>query len=98
MILNALQAIGEGGLVHIRTSADAGSLKISIEDNGPGIPQEIRTKIFDPFFTTKPAGEGTGLGLSVCAGIISEHGGSFDVMSEEGKGAAFIVTLPLPGG
>lgn len=94
LLLNSLQAMRERGEIRIRTSRDGHSLRLVIEDSGPGIPPDIRPRIFDPFFTTKPVGEGTGLGLSICAGIISEHGGTIDVESEEGKGAAFIITLP----
>ena len=65
-------------------------------DDGPGIPNELVSKIFDPFFTTKEAGAGTGLGLSVCYGIVKEHGGELHVKSEEGKGTTFTIELPLP--
>jgi PAS domain S-box-containing protein len=71
-------------------------LRIEIEDNGPGMDEEIRKRIFEPFYTTKPTGMGTGLGLSVSYFIIVEnHGGTMDVSSEPGKGANFIVRLPL---
>jgi signal transduction histidine kinase len=95
MVLNSFQAMHQGGEIRIRSSAGARFLKIVIEDDGPGIPHDIRTRIFDPFFTTKPVGEGTGLGLSICAGIVSEHGGSIEVESGEGKGATFVITLPV---
>jgi signal transduction histidine kinase len=71
-------------------------LRMEIEDNGPGMDEEIRKRIFEPFFTTKSVGVGTGLGLSVSYFIIVEnHGGSMDVMSEPGKGTTFIIRLPL---
>ena len=69
-------------------------LQISIKDNGPGIPPEIKDKIFQPFFTTKPTGQGTGLGLSLSYDIIKAHGGNIEVNSQEGEGAEFIITLP----
>lgn len=70
--------------------------RIEIEDNGPGIPDEIKNRIFEPFFTTKPLGFGTGLGLSVSYSIITQnHGGTFEVESEVGKGTKFIIRLPL---
>jgi signal transduction histidine kinase len=72
----------------------AAQVRLTISDTGPGIPGEIQARIFEPFFTTKPAGEGTGLGLSLCRGIIEEHGGSLAVESEPGQGATFIITLP----
>ncbi len=71
-------------------------LRVEIEDNGPGMDADIRKRIFEPFFTTKPLGIGTGLGLSVSYFIIYEnHGGTMDVVSEPGKGATFIIWLPL---
>jgi PAS domain S-box-containing protein len=71
-------------------------LKIEMEDNGPGMTEEIRKRVFEPFFTTKPVGTGTGLGLSVSYFIITEnHGGTMDVVSEPGKGSRFIIRLPL---
>ncbi len=70
-------------------------IEISFSDNGPGISNKNLKKIFDPFFTTKPVGKGTGLGLSVSYGIIKEHGGEIFALSEESKGAVFIIELPL---
>jgi signal transduction histidine kinase/ActR/RegA family two-component response regulator len=68
---------------------------LEITDSGPGIPIEIRAKIFEPFFTTKPAGQGTGLGLSLCRDIVEEHGGAITVQSEPGRGTTFAITLPV---
>jgi CheY-like chemotaxis protein len=65
-----------------------------VEDSGPGIAADVLPRIFEPFFTTKPAGEGTGLGLSLCRGIVEEHGGTLTVESEPGRGATFVVALP----
>ena len=70
-------------------------VRLTVADTGPGIAPEIREKIFEPFFTTKPAGEGTGLGLSLCRGIIEEHGGTISIQSEPGQGATFVIELPL---
>jgi two-component system NtrC family sensor kinase len=95
---NARQAI-EGfrpdGRVVIITELHGGNLRITFQDNGPGISEENLSKIFDPFFTTKEVGKGTGLGLSLCYGIIREHGGVIEVRSKPGEGATFIIELPL---
>ena len=66
-----------------------------MSDTGPGIPEAIQKKLFEPFFTTKPTGKGTGLGLSVSYGIIKDHGGEIRPESEPGKGATFVITLPV---
>jgi PAS domain S-box-containing protein len=71
------------------------SVLIIFKDDGPGIPVSLHTRIFDPFFTTKDEGEGTGLGLSMCHGIVMEHGGDIWVESQPGQGATFFVELPL---
>jgi len=81
---------------HLRLIKETDYVRIEIEDNGPGIPDSVKTRIFEPFFTTKPVGTGTGLGLSVSYMIITQnHRGTFEVESEVGKGAKFIVRLPL---
>jgi signal transduction histidine kinase len=65
-----------------------------VEDEGPGIPRALQAKVFEPFFTTKPPGQGTGLGLAICYGIVGEHNGVLELVSAEGQGANFRVTLP----
>jgi len=70
-------------------------IQVEVEDNGPGIPAEALGKIFDPFYSTKPPGKGTGLGLAICLRIIESYGGHILVQSEEGKGASFIIRLPI---
>jgi CheY-like chemotaxis protein/anti-sigma regulatory factor (Ser/Thr protein kinase) len=70
-------------------------VRLAVTDTGPGIPGDIRAKIFEPFFTTKPAGQGTGLGLSLCHGIVEDHGGAITVESETGRGTTFTITLPV---
>ena len=81
--------------VTITTKTLGNRVEISVKDNGDGIPEEIREKIFQPFFTTKPAGEGTGLGLSLSYDIITKgHGGELKVASKEGKGTEFIIVIP----
>lgn len=69
-------------------------IKISVRDNGRGIPEELKQRIFEPFFTTKPTGQGTGLGLSLSYEIIVSHGGVFEVNSKKGEGTEFVVVLP----
>ena len=106
LMLNAQQAMVEAhgrGVLTVATQRQDDRILIRLEDTGPGIPPEHRSRIFDPFFTTKPPGKGTGLGLSLVYGIVQEHGGSIRVDNrEEGTGAVFTVTLPIqktpPGG
>jgi PAS domain S-box-containing protein len=87
-------AYGKGKLT-ITTVKRNNTIKISVKDNGPGIKSEIMDKIFDPFFTTREVGQGTGLGLSLCYGIVTEHNGRIYAESKPGKGAIFIVELPV---
>jgi signal transduction histidine kinase len=82
--------------VWVSTKKVGDNIEISVKDNGNGIPQKLRDKIFQPFFTTKPAGQGTGLGLSLSYDIITKgHGGTLSVVTEDGSFAEFIVKLPL---
>jgi two-component system, NtrC family, sensor kinase len=96
LILNALDAAENEGAVCVSATRapEPGYLRITIQDNGCGIPAEILPSIFDPFFTTKPVGKGTGLGLCVSLGIISKHGGRIEVNSEKGLYTVFKVILP----
>ncbi len=98
IIDNAVQAMmnayGHGTLT-VQTYFDSDFLYIKFIDTGPGISEEIINKIFDPFFTTKEKGKSTGLGLSLCHGLISAHSGEINVESEVGKGATFTVKLPV---
>ena len=95
ILLNAVQAIPEQGIIRIVTSCDRDSVAVRIQDNGVGIPPENLGRIFDPFFTTKPVGSGTGLGLYLAYGVVHKHGGRINVISEPGKGSAFTVVLPI---
>lgn len=86
-------------ILRLSSETGTGMLKIEIQDNGPGMEETVRKRVFEPFFTTKPPGIGTGLGLSVSYFIITEnHGGTMDVISSPGKGATFIIRLPLKPG
>jgi two-component system NtrC family sensor kinase len=98
LMINAQQGMEQGGMVKVSTrQLDDHTIEIRVSDTGPGIPLGIQASIFEPFFTTKPVGQGTGLGLSVSYGIINNHHGQIRVESETGKGATFIITLPLQG-
>ena len=96
IVVNAVQAMPDGGKLTITTRADADSLELDIEDTGTGMSPETVKKIFIPFFTTKEVGHGTGLGLPVAHGIVSSHGGRIEVASEPGRGSRFTVILPVP--
>jgi PAS domain S-box-containing protein len=103
LMINAEQAMlatnGRGTLV-VRTwhDADQESVILEINDDGPGIPEDLQPKIFDPFFTTKEVGKGTGLGLTVAYAIVQEHGGRIRLESRPNAGASFYVELPISGG
>jgi len=84
-----------GGTIRLTTRVVGGRIQMRVSDDGPGIPQEIRERVLEPFFTTKKEGQGTGLGLSLCNGIVQEHGGRLSVESLPGEGATFIVDLPI---
>jgi PAS domain S-box-containing protein len=96
LLMNAKQSITGPGRIETSTGRDAsdGSVRITISDDGCGIPEGIVEKIFDPFFSTKPVGEGTGLGLSVSYGIIHDHNGRIEVKSSPGQGSTFTIILP----
>jgi two-component system NtrC family sensor kinase len=92
---NAIDAMPDGGTLTFRVFAEPRRLAIEIEDTGVGIPTEDLSKVFEPFFTTKEVGKGTGLGLAVCYGIITDHGGRLSVRSTVGKGTTFTIFLPI---
>ncbi|MBM3173424.1 MAG: PAS domain S-box protein, partial [Chloroflexi bacterium] len=98
LIINAeaeMKAAHGKGKLLIKTEKTKDNIRISFKDDGPGIARENLEKIFNPFFTTRQVGEGTGLGLSICYGIVTEHGGKIWAESKAGKGATFIVELPI---
>jgi PAS domain S-box-containing protein len=98
LIVNAEQAMKEAhgrGTLTITTEKKENNIRMSFQDDGPGITREIMKRLFEPFFTTKAPGEGTGLGLSLSRSIILEHNGKLYVESEPGHGADFIVELPI---
>jgi two-component system, NtrC family, sensor kinase len=94
---NAFQAVNgyaDHPVVKVSTHYNGNSVEIRVSDNGPGIPDAIKDKIFQPFFTTKPAGQGTGLGLSLSYEIVKAHGGELKVEAKEGEETTFIIQLP----
>ena len=98
LIVNAEQAMKEAhgrGILTITTMKKEKIIRVSFQDDGPGIMPENRRRLFEPFFTTKEPGEGTGLGLSLSRAIVLEHGGKINVESEPGHGANFIIELPI---
>jgi len=95
LILNAIQAMPQGGKLTIRTSAGNGQLKMEIHDTGCGISPKNMRKLFTPFFTTKQEVKGVGLGLAISYGIIQRHNGKIEVHSKEGEGTTFTICLPL---
>jgi signal transduction histidine kinase len=112
LLANAVDAMPTGGELHVQTAVeeagDSGRdrpgaarrpyVAASIRDTGQGIAEEYLGRIFDPFFTTKALGQGTGIGLAVCAQIIQAHGGSITVQSQPGEGSTFTVRLPRQEG
>jgi signal transduction histidine kinase len=94
LFLNARDAMPDGGELFIATSNFNGQVKIEIADSGIGIDEKNLSQIFDPFFTTKQAGKGTGLGLAVCYGIITAHGGRIEAMPNAGNGTTFTIIFP----
>jgi two-component system, NtrC family, sensor kinase len=100
ILINAEQALTErrGGRIVVATERDGGVVRVRIADDGPGIAPEDLSRIFDPFYSTKEVGQGTGLGLSICYGIVEEHGGRIWAESEPGRGATFVIELPIDAG
>jgi len=94
-VVNAIQAMPEGGQLNVRTSYDENSVLLIVEDTGTGMEENVQRQIFQPFFTTKDVGKGTGLGLAVVYGIIASHGGTIHVDSTVGKGTKIEIRLPI---
>lgn len=97
LLLNARDAMPEGGSLRVSTCHDAraGEVVVEIADTGAGVAPEHLAHVFDPFFTTKPAGRGTGLGLAVCYGIVTAHGGRIFLSPDESRGTRVVVALPV---
>lgn len=93
LLENAMQAMPGGGKICLSGNRQGDLLLIGVRDSGPGISRETQARIFEPFFTTK--GQGTGLGLAIALGVARAHGGTIDLVSEQGEGAEFVLTLPV---
>ena len=95
LVVNAVHAMGEkGGRLAVGTRRRGDDVEIWVQDEGPGIPERVRSSLFEPFVTTKPEGKGTGLGLSTVLMVVERHNGHIDFDTEEGRGTTFRVTLP----
>jgi signal transduction histidine kinase len=97
LLMNACDALGERGRIGVRTRAADGTVRVEVEDDGPGIAPAVRDRIFEPFYTTKPVGQGTGLGLSLSHSIIERHGGRIWAESGLAGGTRFVVEIPVGG-
>ncbi len=95
LVMNANHAVGASGTITLSTRFDDARVEVSVEDDGHGIPDDVRDRVFDPFFTTKPVGDGTGLGLAISWEIVRRHHGELLVESEVGRGSRFTVILPV---
>ncbi len=95
LLVNASHAVGDHGVITVRSWYENEEVCVSVADNGKGIPEDVLPHIFEPFFTTKEAGKGTGLGLSISRDIVVKHGGKLGVASEPGVGTTFTVRLPV---
>jgi two-component system, NtrC family, sensor kinase len=97
LVLNAIDAMPREGVLRIRSSSheETGAVELSVQDNGTGIPDEVRERLFEPFVTTKETGSGVGLGLAISHQIVERHGGRIGVESEPGRGTRFTMLFPL---
>jgi two-component system NtrC family sensor kinase len=95
LISNAIDAIGKDGWIRVKSIRSGEEILVSVNDNGPGIPEDLQRKVFDPFFTTKSAGKGTGLGLWISYSIMEKMGGKISLNSKVGEGTTFVVQIPV---
>jgi signal transduction histidine kinase len=95
LLANACEAMAQGGVLTVTTSASTAGILISVRDTGPGIPPEVLPHIFEPFFSTKEDAHRTGLGLAVAQSIVEQHGGSIAARTLDTGGAEFTILLPF---
>jgi len=98
LVLNARDAMPDGGRLFISTRREGDRVAVEVRDTGPGVPEEVRDRIFEPFFTTHRSAGGTGLGLAVCKEIVERYGGEIALANHESGGAAFALRLPFATG
>jgi signal transduction histidine kinase len=92
LVANAIEAMPEGGTLSVRTKPAAGAIALEVGDSGPGLTDEQRSQLFTPYYTTKPGG--TGLGLAIVQGVVADHGGRIEILSQPGAGTTFRILLP----
>lgn len=95
IVINALDAMPDGGVLTVTVQRQDGDALVEIEDTGAGVPAEIRDRVFDPFVTAKP--RGTGLGLAKVRSVVDQHDGQIDFRTEDGAGTTFTLRFPLRG-
>jgi signal transduction histidine kinase len=97
LVVNAIDAMPEGGIVKVSTGARDEGVAVTVADNGPGMSPEVQARVFEPFFTTKGA-EGTGLGLAMVFATMQRHSGAVSLETSPGNGARFTLWFPRPEG
>ncbi len=95
LVMNAIEAMPRGGNLRLRSRWMGSEVELQVEDDGPGIPQDLLSHVFEPFFTTKEGGHGVGLGLAISRGVVERHHGTIEVKSAPGKGTRFTIRLPI---